>query len=108
MNELPFCLVLQQAGRNPSQATLNKYWTPRTTKLNFDDFCEILKSEVPTEESELLRAFKKMDVNRDGCISHKELFDALTSVSFSLDSAQGGNQHPVIKCFFLWSTQGFV
>ncbi|XP_046870236.1 EF-hand calcium-binding domain-containing protein 7 [Hypomesus transpacificus] len=73
------CRVLQQAGRNPSQATLNKYWTPRTTKLNFDDFCEILKSEVPTEESELLRAFKKMDVNRDGCISHKELFDALTS-----------------------------
>ncbi|XP_062308926.1 EF-hand calcium-binding domain-containing protein 7 isoform X2 [Osmerus eperlanus] len=73
------CRVLQQAGRNPSQATLNKYWTPRTTKLNFDDFCEILKSEVPTEERELLRAFKKMDVNGDGCISHKELFDALTS-----------------------------
>ena len=93
-------LVLQQAGRNPSQATLNKYWTPRTTKLNFDDFCEILKSEEPTKENELLRAFKKMDVNGDGCISHKELFDALTSVRLSFDSAQGANQHPVIIFFF--------
>lgn len=73
--------ALQQAGRNPSHATLNKYWTPRTSKLNFDDFCEILKCEKKTEESELMRAFKKMDVNGDGYILHRELEKALTTVS---------------------------
>lgn len=74
-------LALQQAGRNPSRATLNKYWTQRTSKLNFDDFCEILKNEKKTEESELMRAFKKMDVNSDGYISHSEMEKALTTVS---------------------------
>ncbi|XP_028259706.1 EF-hand calcium-binding domain-containing protein 7 [Parambassis ranga] len=73
------CRVLQQAGRNPSHATLNKYWTNRTSKLNFDDFCEILKNDKKTEESDLLRAFKKMDVNGDGYISHSELEKALTT-----------------------------
>ncbi|XP_071342258.1 EF-hand calcium-binding domain-containing protein 7 [Trachinotus anak] len=73
------CRVLQQAGRNPSHATLNKYWTPRTSKLNFDDFCEILKCEKKTEETELMRAFKKMDVNGDGYITHSELEKALTT-----------------------------
>lgn len=73
--------ALQQAGRNPTNATLNKYWTQRTSKLNFDDFCEILKNEKRTEETELMRAFKKMDVNSDGYISHSELEKALTTVS---------------------------
>uniref|UniRef100_A0AAX7UHD5 EF-hand domain-containing protein n=1 Tax=Astatotilapia calliptera TaxID=8154 RepID=A0AAX7UHD5_ASTCA len=71
------CRVLQQAGRNPSSATLNKYWTATTSKLNFDDFCEILKHEEKTEESELMRVFKKMDVNGDGYITHSELEKAL-------------------------------
>uniref|UniRef100_A0A669CAF4 EF-hand calcium-binding domain-containing protein 7 n=1 Tax=Oreochromis niloticus TaxID=8128 RepID=A0A669CAF4_ORENI len=71
------CRVLQQAGRNPSHATLNKYWTATTSKLNFDDFCEILKHEEKTEESELMRVFKKMDVNGDGYITHSELEKAL-------------------------------
>ncbi|XP_049910844.1 EF-hand calcium-binding domain-containing protein 7 [Epinephelus moara] len=73
------CRALQQAGRNPTYATLNKYWTPRTSKLNFDDFCEILKNEKKTEETELMRAFKRMDVNSDGYISHSELEKALTT-----------------------------
>nr|XP_040040139.1 EF-hand calcium-binding domain-containing protein 7 [Gasterosteus aculeatus aculeatus] len=73
------CRALQQAGRNPAHATLNKYWTPRTSKLNFDDFCEILKNEKKTDETELMRAFKKMDLNSDGYISHSELQKALTT-----------------------------
>ncbi|XP_029003390.1 EF-hand calcium-binding domain-containing protein 7 [Betta splendens] len=73
------CRVLQQAGRNPSQATLNKYWTLKTTKLNFDDFCDILKCEKKTEEADLMRAFKKMDINEDGYITHSELEQALTT-----------------------------
>ncbi|XP_029905098.1 EF-hand calcium-binding domain-containing protein 7 [Myripristis murdjan] len=71
--------VLQQAGRNPSHATLNKYWTPRTSKLNFDDFCEILKCEKKTDANELMRAFRKMDVNGDGYISHSELEKVLST-----------------------------
>ncbi|XP_047231743.1 EF-hand calcium-binding domain-containing protein 7 isoform X1 [Girardinichthys multiradiatus] len=73
------CRVLQQAGRNPSHATLNKYWTSRTSKLNFDDFCEILKCERKTEEAELMRAFRKLDVKCDGYITHSVLEKALTS-----------------------------
>ncbi|XP_075944446.1 EF-hand calcium-binding domain-containing protein 7 [Anarhichas minor] len=73
------CRALQQAGRNPAHATLNKYWTPRTSKLNFDDFCEILKKEKKTEDTELMRAFNKMDLNSDGYISHSELEKALTT-----------------------------
>ncbi|XP_072245201.1 phosphoglucomutase-1 isoform X3 [Leuresthes tenuis] len=73
------CRVLQLAGRNPSRATLSKYWNAKTSKLNFDDFCEILKCERATEEAELMRAFKKMDVNGDGYISHSALEKALTT-----------------------------
>uniref|UniRef100_A0A672LEY2 EF-hand calcium-binding domain-containing protein 7 n=1 Tax=Sinocyclocheilus grahami TaxID=75366 RepID=A0A672LEY2_SINGR len=73
------CIVLQQAGRNPSQNALDKYWPPGTKKLNFDDFCEILKKERPAEPDQLMRIFKKFDVNCDGYISHEELSRILTS-----------------------------
>ncbi|XP_077784773.1 EF-hand calcium-binding domain-containing protein 7 isoform X5 [Podarcis muralis] len=73
------CLVLQQAGRNPSQKTVNKYWTLQTTTLNFDDFCFILKQEEPVRKTELLKAFAKIDVNNEGCILHSELHKLLTT-----------------------------
>ncbi|KAM5256615.1 EF-hand calcium-binding domain-containing protein 7 [Ctenodactylus gundi] len=72
------CLVLQHAGRSPSRATVDKYWTPQTAKLNFDDFCIILKKEKPTSKAELLKSFKQLDVNEDGCISHTDLYKFLT------------------------------
>ncbi|KFW88032.1 EF-hand calcium-binding domain-containing protein 7 [Phalacrocorax carbo] len=71
-------LVLQQAGRNPSQKTVNKYWTSQTTTLNFDDFCTILKKEKPATKTELLEAFGKIDVDNTGYISHDELYKILT------------------------------
>ncbi|EHB12292.1 EF-hand calcium-binding domain-containing protein 7 [Heterocephalus glaber] len=70
-------LALQHAGRNPSQKTINKYWTPQTAKLNFDDFCVILRKEKPTSKAELLKSFKQLDVNDDGCISHTDLYKFL-------------------------------
>lgn len=80
----PSCLceiiVLQQAGRNPSQKLLSKYWTPRTQRLNFDDFCEILRKEKPTEHDDILRVFRKLDINGDGYISQDELHRVLTTV----------------------------
>ncbi|XP_016135765.1 EF-hand calcium-binding domain-containing protein 7-like [Sinocyclocheilus grahami] len=73
------CSVLQQAGRNPSQKALDKYWPPGTKKLHFDDFCEILKKEKAAEPDQLMRIFKKFDANCDGYISHEELSRILTS-----------------------------
>ncbi|NXN39926.1 EFCB7 protein, partial [Rhinoptilus africanus] len=72
-------LVLQQAGRNPSQKTVNKYWTSQTTTLNFDDFCTILKKEKPATKTELLEAFGKIDPHNTGYISHDELYKILTT-----------------------------
>lgn len=72
--------ALQHAGRNPSQKTINKYWTPQTVKLNFDDFCIILRKEKPTSKAELLKSFKQLDVNDDGSILHTDLYKLLTKV----------------------------
>ncbi|KFQ20389.1 PREDICTED: EF-hand calcium-binding domain-containing protein 7 [Merops nubicus] len=72
-------LVLQQAGRNPSQKTVNKYWTSQTTTLNFDDFCTILKEEKPATKTELLEAFGKIDTDNTGYILHDELYKILTT-----------------------------
>ncbi|NXN77526.1 EFCB7 protein, partial [Bombycilla garrulus] len=72
-------LVLQQAGRNPSQKTINKYWTSQTTSLNFDDFCAILKEEKPATKNELLEAFQKIDTDKAGYILHDELCKILTT-----------------------------
>ncbi|XP_072130000.1 EF-hand calcium-binding domain-containing protein 7 isoform X2 [Mobula birostris] len=73
------CLALQQAGRNPSRKTLGKYWTQFTKTLNFDDFCEILKKEELTDKNELMKAFKKIDLNNDGYIVQEELYKILTT-----------------------------
>ncbi|KAJ6662573.1 hypothetical protein lerEdw1_011710 [Lerista edwardsae] len=73
------CIVLQQAGTNPSWKTVNKYWTPQTTMLNFDDFCSILKKEEPVKKTDLLKAFAKLDTNNDGYILHSELCKILTT-----------------------------
>ncbi|XP_064928085.1 EF-hand calcium-binding domain-containing protein 7 isoform X6 [Columba livia] len=72
-------LVLQQAGRNPSQKTVNRYWTSQTTTLNFDDFCTILKKEKPATKTELLKAFGKIDTDNTGYILHDELYKILTT-----------------------------
>ncbi|KAM9324654.1 EF-hand calcium-binding domain-containing protein 7 [Gastrophryne carolinensis] len=73
------CLVLQQAGLNPSNRTLSRYWTAKTKELNFDDFCTIVKKEKPAAKAELLRAFRKLDPANKGYILHDDLYKALTT-----------------------------
>lgn len=83
VNIMFYCSVLQQAGRNPCQKTVSKYWTSQTTTLNFDDFCTILKKEKPATKTELLEAFGKIDTDNTGYILHDELYKILTTVSIS-------------------------
>ncbi|XP_077572639.1 EF-hand calcium-binding domain-containing protein 7 [Stigmatopora nigra] len=73
------CRVLQLAGQNPSQATLDEYWSPGTSHMNFDDFCEILKSEWKTENNDLIGAFKKLDANGNGYILHSQVEKVLST-----------------------------
>ncbi|XP_071984166.1 EF-hand calcium-binding domain-containing protein 7 isoform X1 [Engystomops pustulosus] len=73
------CLVLQRAGRNPSNRTLSRYWTAKTKELNFDDFCAIVRREKPAAKSELLKAFRKLDPTSRGYITHDELTRVLTT-----------------------------
>ncbi|CAH2310913.1 EF-hand calcium-binding domain-containing 7 [Pelobates cultripes] len=72
------CLVLQLAGRNPTNKILTKYWTARTKELHFDDFCTIMKREKPAAKTELLKAFKKIDPDNKGYIFHDDLSRILT------------------------------
>ena len=48
--------------------------------ITFYQYCDILKEEKSISKEELTKAFKKIDVNGDGFISHKELRDVLTMV----------------------------
>ncbi|XP_007421321.1 EF-hand calcium-binding domain-containing protein 7 isoform X1 [Python bivittatus] len=93
------CLVLQQAGQNPSQKTVSKYWTLQTTTMNFDDFCFILKQEKLIKETELLEAFSKIDGNNDGYILHCELYKILETrgEKMSLDELNAISRLPEVN-----------
>ncbi|XP_066453793.1 EF-hand calcium-binding domain-containing protein 7 isoform X2 [Eleutherodactylus coqui] len=73
------CLVLQRAGRNPSNKTLSKYWTAKTKELNFDDFCAIAKREKPAAKAEILKAFQKLDPANKGYILHDDFTKIFTT-----------------------------
>lgn len=73
------CLVLQHAGRNPSNRTLSRYWSAKTKELNFDDFCAIVKKEKPAAKAELLKAFRKLDPANKGYILHDDFTKIFTT-----------------------------
>ncbi|XP_043941489.1 EF-hand calcium-binding domain-containing protein 7 [Protopterus annectens] len=88
------CIVLQKAGRSPSQKTIDKYWTSKTSKLQFDDFCEILKREKPLTKTELLKAFQIIDKYNSGYITHDDLRKVL---SLKGEKMSQGEIHAVIE-----------
>lgn len=71
--------VLQQAGRNPSKKVLARYWKSDTEHLTFDEFVDICKKEKPTTADDLMKAFRKIDINGDGYISLEELYKIMTT-----------------------------
>ncbi|XP_071119119.1 EF-hand calcium-binding domain-containing protein 7-like isoform X7 [Haliotis cracherodii] len=78
-SEYDLSAVLQQSGRNPTRKTLAKYWTDETDYLTFDDFVNICRREHATTTDDLMKAFRKIDINGDGYISLDELFRMLTT-----------------------------
>lgn len=71
--------VLQQAGRNPSKKVLAKYWKSDTEHLTFDEYVDICKKEKATTADDLMKAFRKIDINGDGYISLEELYKIMTT-----------------------------
>merc|ERR1712048_877622 len=71
-------LLLQHAGRNPSKATLDKYWSKDTDSYTFKQFCSILRQEKKSSKDDLMKAFQTIDTNGDGYITHEELYKVLT------------------------------
>lgn len=51
--------------------------------LAFDDYVEICKKEKATTADDLMKAFRKIDINGDGYISLEELYKIMTTVSSS-------------------------
>ena len=49
--------------------------------LMFDDFVQICKKEPVTTADDLMKAFRKIDINGDGYISLDELYKIMNAVS---------------------------
>lgn len=49
--------------------------------VSFDEFCRVAHQIPLTTESDIIKAFRKIDINGDGYISNSELKKMLTTVS---------------------------
>lgn len=76
-------------GRDPSDRTINRYWTQYGGSISFEQFSKILQKEKKTSISDLMKAFRKIDVNGDGLISAEELQRKLMKVSYTHMHSKG-------------------
>lgn len=56
-------------------------WHDFVEHLTFDEFVDICKKEKATTADDLMKAFRKIDINGDGYISLEELYKIMTTVS---------------------------
>ena len=73
--------ALQCMGRNPSDKAIERYWSQCGGSMSYEQFCFVMQREKRTTMSELMRAFRKIDINGDGYVTAKELHRMLTKVN---------------------------
>lgn len=56
-------------------------WHDFAEHLTFDEYVDICKKEKATTADDLMKAFRKIDINGDGYISLEELYKIMTTVS---------------------------
>ena len=56
--------------------------------MTFEEFVDVCRKEPPTSEDDLMKAFRKIDINGDGYISLDELYKVMTTVKFASCSFQ--------------------
>ena len=71
-------------GRNPSDKAVERYWSQCGGSMSYDQFCFVMQREKRTTMSDLMKSFRKIDINGDGYITAKELHRMLTKVYTSL------------------------
>ncbi len=49
--------------------------------MTFDEFVDVFEKVPQTTRDELMKAFRKIDINGDGFITNKELLKVMTTVS---------------------------
>lgn len=86
LSDLKFWMLLEILNVN-----YNKYkiidehafvnWHDFAEHLTFDEFVDICKKEKATTADDLMKAFRKIDINGDGYISLEELYKIMTTVS---------------------------
>ncbi|RUS84254.1 hypothetical protein EGW08_008006 [Elysia chlorotica] len=81
-------ILLQQTGRNPSSKVITRYWINDTDGMTFEDFVEICRREPVTSEDDLMKAFRKIDLNGDGYISLDELYKIMTTRGEKMSRAE--------------------
>ena len=67
-------------GRNPSDRAVERYWSQCGGSMSYDQFCLVMQKEKRTTMSNLMKSFRKIDINGDGYITAKELHRMLTKV----------------------------
>ena len=75
-----YSTALQCMGRNPSDKAVERYWSQCGGSMSYDQFCFVMQREKRTTMSDLMKSFRKIDINGDGYITAKELHRMLTKV----------------------------
>ncbi|XP_069126582.1 EF-hand calcium-binding domain-containing protein 7-like isoform X13 [Argopecten irradians] len=78
-NKSQLLQALQDTGRNPTERVLKKYWHADTDGISFDDFVDICRKEQVTSQEDMMKAFRRIDINGDGFLSLDELFKIMNS-----------------------------
>lgn len=67
-------------GRNPSNKSVERYWTQCEGSMSFEQFSAVMRRERRASREDLMQAFRRIDTNGDGYISAEELQRMLTKV----------------------------